>query len=578
MKITVNITDTAPVPRVLNVRQYSTGVDKVNFIVTGCSITGEVSACIKGNELMQGLTVSRQEDVIQCLWEIASDFTQKSGCYDIQLRLTSGANVWVSDRLLLIVSQSTDGSISVGGSELINYPETLSEGIVDQDITGTAFNQGIDLHGYVTKGLRWMFDGETKTTAPFYTGWENLADDTGRVYSFTGSEDRQEMSFGFNGSTCLRTGTAIDYDNPTIEVVFKPSKLTSGDLVNTYESGGYGITISNYAPCFTYYLSNIGYKYVLGTTVLSTDNMCSVSVSFDGDCARLYQNGEKYVNLMSGTIRNNGTPLEIGRNSQNTTSSNYFEGEIYCIRIYDRALTEAEILANLAIDMNRFDIDDRREYIPEGMPYGNGLTAYFDFTDYQGESLIYNPCNYGNLLTVTGGQGNGELILQGTSSSYAILPTTHTRESFAIYFVVKGDEFVDSSTSGWGGLFANSGDFDDYNCLKIVSMAGEIALDGYNSMISSTASVQQYNVIAIASEGENIALYINGIKIGSGDKFNVGSYITLGCGNNNGTLREYYNSVLRFKNLTVCNSTHTEEQIMANSQWLAAKYIDNAEE
>ncbi len=109
MEITVTITDTTPVPRVLNVRQYSTGVDRVNFIVTGCSITGEVSACIKSNELMQELTVSRDSEAIHCLWEIASDFTEKSGCFDVQLRLTSGVNVWVSDRLLLIVSESTEG-------------------------------------------------------------------------------------------------------------------------------------------------------------------------------------------------------------------------------------------------------------------------------------------------------------------------------------------------------------------------------------------------------------------------------------------------------------------------------------
>lgn len=135
MEITVTITDTTPVPRVLNVRQHSTGVDKVNFIVTGCSITGEVSACIKGNELMQELTVSRQEDVIQCLWEIASDFTTESGCFDVQLRLEGNDQIWLSDKMLLIVSKSADGNIqATADAEQITTPKLSIEAIVNQDI------------------------------------------------------------------------------------------------------------------------------------------------------------------------------------------------------------------------------------------------------------------------------------------------------------------------------------------------------------------------------------------------------------------------------------------------------------
>ncbi len=109
MEMTINIFDTSPKPRIINVRQYSSGVDKITFIVEDCPVTGEITANIKGTDLTQEITAQSDEDSVTAIWEIASDFTAEAGCFDVQLRLEGGGKVWLSDIMLLIVSESTDG-------------------------------------------------------------------------------------------------------------------------------------------------------------------------------------------------------------------------------------------------------------------------------------------------------------------------------------------------------------------------------------------------------------------------------------------------------------------------------------
>lgn len=135
MEITINVNGTAPKPRVINVRQYSSGVDKVNFILNTCPISGEISAAIVGNELSQTIITQNNGNIISALWEIAPVFTAKSGCFDIQLRLEGSGKIWLSDKMLLIVSESTSGETQVSKSdELITIPKLSIDAIVNQDI------------------------------------------------------------------------------------------------------------------------------------------------------------------------------------------------------------------------------------------------------------------------------------------------------------------------------------------------------------------------------------------------------------------------------------------------------------
>lgn len=135
MEMTINIADTSPKPRVINVRQYAAGVDKISFMVESCPIAGDVAASVVGTRLKQDITARREGKGISALWEVASDFTAKSGCFDIQLRLEGSGKVWLSDVMLLIVSESTEGSIQAAApAEQIITAQLNIDAIIQQDI------------------------------------------------------------------------------------------------------------------------------------------------------------------------------------------------------------------------------------------------------------------------------------------------------------------------------------------------------------------------------------------------------------------------------------------------------------
>ena len=82
----------------------------------------------------QDITAEKSGDTITGVWNIASDFTAESGFYEVQLRITQGENVWLSDKMLLIVSESTDGSVQAGDSQAVGYVGIRREPVMDTDI------------------------------------------------------------------------------------------------------------------------------------------------------------------------------------------------------------------------------------------------------------------------------------------------------------------------------------------------------------------------------------------------------------------------------------------------------------
>lgn len=135
MEITVNINETAPKPRVINLRQYSSGVDRVTFVLNTCPIPEGISGAIVSNELIQEITANVNGTNTIALWEIAPEFTSESGCFEVQLRLEGEDKVWLSDKIILIISRSTEGNTIVSpNNELISVPQLSIDAIVNKDI------------------------------------------------------------------------------------------------------------------------------------------------------------------------------------------------------------------------------------------------------------------------------------------------------------------------------------------------------------------------------------------------------------------------------------------------------------
>lgn len=114
-------------------------------------------------------------------------------------------------------------------------------------------------------------------------------------------------------------------------------------------------------------LSNrgIGFRLAIdgSTTISSTDvdvndllnKYTSITGTYNGTHMRIYLNtilvGELSV---TGNIRTVSDPLVIGRNG--ITSNNYFNGNVYNTKIYNRALTPQEILQNYNSTKSRYNL------------------------------------------------------------------------------------------------------------------------------------------------------------------------------------------------------------------------------
>lgn len=119
-----------PKPRIINVKQYTNGADRIIFDFDTVPIEDAVCR-VTSDSLSQTVTDSGGA----VIWDIGDAFTQKSGTLKVQLEMSSGDKVWKSDVMLLIVSESTDGSNPGEGRRLVYRSKTdgKERGIVIND-------------------------------------------------------------------------------------------------------------------------------------------------------------------------------------------------------------------------------------------------------------------------------------------------------------------------------------------------------------------------------------------------------------------------------------------------------------
>jgi N-acetylneuraminic acid mutarotase len=162
----------------------------------------------------------------------------------------------------------------------------------------------------------------------------------GGALSFDGSNDL--VSVADAASLDLTTGM-------TLEAWVRPSANTGWRTVLLKERPGqlayalFGSTDTN-RPSGEIAL-NPWNQQTRGTTQLPLNTWTHLAVTYDGAVIRLYVNGALNSSLgASGSITTSGDPLRIGGN---TVWGEYFAGLIDEVRVYNRALSAAEITADM---------------------------------------------------------------------------------------------------------------------------------------------------------------------------------------------------------------------------------------
>lgn len=172
-----------------------------------------------------------------------------------------------------------------------------------------------------------------------------------------------DNTFSFNGSSDLiiiPNNTALDTNNPTIEVWVKPSTLNQNGF--WFEKGNvnsqYCLFQENTQICFRTKPSGTYDSLYGASSVLSTTNYTHVVAVKTNSEKIIYINGVKtYSKSYTDIITTTTDGMSIGAYINSSGGiAYYYNGSIASVKIYNRALSESEILQNFNAHRGRYGI------------------------------------------------------------------------------------------------------------------------------------------------------------------------------------------------------------------------------
>lgn len=180
---------------------------------------------------------------------------------------------------------------------------------------------------------------------------------TGGALSFDGVDDLVTIA----DAPDLRLTNAM-----TLEAWVRPSAVTDWRTVILKERPdnlSYGLYSSGPGYSSSWFTSSGGDRFVNGPA-LPANAWSHLTVTYDGTTLRLYVNGEQVATApAAGPMITSTSPLRLGGN---LLWNEYFAGQMDDVRVYNRALSAAEVLANK-------DVPVAGDGVPPTAPVG--LTA-----------------------------------------------------------------------------------------------------------------------------------------------------------------------------------------------------------
>ena len=226
--------------------------------------------------------------------------------------------------------------------------------------------------GYITDGLMVHYDGIINTR-----NGSNKSQEINEWQDLSGKRNDGNIRAGctweknclnFDGVSGYVSMGVQNYSNVTLEVVVLNNELNESekeiDYIANYENGGYALSAMKYngrtsfTNAFEIYTTTYKRQYANNTT--KKNKIYSLSGSYNSQIISLYQNGLKTTTELSGSMKSaeKNTSLCLGTNpSADVGKSQWLNGKIYSVRIYNRALTDDEVQVNYKLDASRFNIE-----------------------------------------------------------------------------------------------------------------------------------------------------------------------------------------------------------------------------
>ena len=248
--------------------------------------------------------------------------------------------------------EPTAGALRIGGNAV--WGEYF-DGVIDEV---RIYNRALapadivrDMNAAVESGLvaAYGFEEATGTTVVDSSGSGYTGTLQGPTRTRSGRFGRALSFDGVNDS--VKVGPELEASRVTVEAWVYPTALSGWRSVVMKEASN-GLVFGLYAhdnlphPAMTVGVDGVD-SSAGGTTALPLNTWSHLAATYDGTTIRLYVNGvEAGTATGAGALPASANPLRIGGNS---VWGEYFKGRIDEVRIYNRALSAAEITA----DMNR---------------------------------------------------------------------------------------------------------------------------------------------------------------------------------------------------------------------------------
>jgi hypothetical protein len=198
----------------------------------------------------------------------------------------------------------------------------------------------------------YAFEEGTGTTAADATGTGHVGTLTGAVWSAAGKTGSAVSFDGVNDWVTVNDANDLDLTaGMTLEAWVRPTALSGWNTIIMKEDGvdtlAYGLYANDSAP-YPAVTVRIGVldRSALGTAPLATGQWTHLAATYDGTTLRLYVNGVQVGSkAQTGNMVVSTRALRIGGNG---VWGEYFNGLIDDVRIYNRALSAAEIQTDMS--------------------------------------------------------------------------------------------------------------------------------------------------------------------------------------------------------------------------------------
>jgi hypothetical protein len=334
----------------------------------------------------------------------------------------TGTFEWIGSTMVFIPSAPLAAetgyavSVDVGASDFDGTPMAVAYGFSFTTGVATAVPSGLL--------ARWRLDETTGVVAHDATA--NLNDGT-LVGGLTWTPGRLDGSLSFDG-----TDDYVDCGNPAafdlttaVSVTAWVCPAAGSGLRPIASKGDHQYTLrQSSSGTFEFLAYDGAWHIATGTTVADVGRWYHVAGVCDGATVKVYVDGVEEASV-SGGLSASAFPVNIGRNSEET--DRLFGGRIDEVRIYDRAMTGAEVI-ELAGGFDRGLLSHWK------LDESNGDTA-FDATGNGIHGTIFGN----SVWQDAGGKVDGAVEFDGTGDGVQYLSKSDTSITFSAWIDITAE-------------------------------------------------------------------------------------------------------------------------------------------